>query len=371
MRPRPDAPAAPPRFLFLLINKRCNLRCGHCAFWHENDDDKANYLDRAGKERVLREFAALNSRGAVVICGGEAMLDLDEYFAVCRLCRELSLTCICVVNGTRIRSPEMAERMILEGPHEISVSLNSHRAELHDETRGVKGAFDKAVTALRLLLEARARLGAARTRIYVMGLIFDQNHLELEEFYDFVLNDIGADKLKLNFLQPSFGDTPVDHFYAEHARIDPEALVAQIRHCNERFRLNLNPIWIETVRMYFESVLEVGDLERGWSSSVRTREHICNTEERNIMVDHYGVARLCFSTDFRGETLRAPGDLTRFWNGAEDIRSKMRGCNRPCGISHSVRRVSSTLSPAAFSLPPKPQPRWRQALRQWGLLQEQ
>ena len=39
-----------------------------------------------------------------------------------------------------------------------------------------------------------------------MGLIFDENWRDLEAFYDFVLNDIGADKLKLNFLQPSFGE---------------------------------------------------------------------------------------------------------------------------------------------------------------------
>ena len=69
--------------------------------------------------------------------------------------------------------------MILEGPHEISVSLNSHRPDLHEATRGVKGAFNKAVKALRLLIEARDRLGAD-TQIYAMGLIFDENFRELD-----------------------------------------------------------------------------------------------------------------------------------------------------------------------------------------------
>ena len=148
--------------------------------------------------------------GAVVICGGESMLDLEDYFAIAGDCRELGLRCLSVINGTRVRDPERADRMILAGPHEISVSLNSHRAELHDRTRGVKGAFAKAVKALRLLLEARAR-NSADTRIYAMGLIFDENYREIDAFYDFVLNDVGADKLKLNFIQPSFGhDAPDD-----------------------------------------------------------------------------------------------------------------------------------------------------------------
>jgi hypothetical protein len=102
-----DARRDPPRFLFLQVNKRCNLKCVHCAFWLENNSDKANYLDRAAKARLMREFAAMNPRGAVVICGGESMLDLEDYFDICRECRQLGLTCLSVVNGRRIRMPAL------------------------------------------------------------------------------------------------------------------------------------------------------------------------------------------------------------------------------------------------------------------------
>ncbi|MDC7786857.1 radical SAM protein [Rhodoplanes sp. TEM] len=345
-----DARLDPPRFLFLLINSRCNLKCEHCSFWHTDDADRANYLDRAGRRRVLSEFAAMNPHGAVVICGGESMLDLEDYFDVAGHCRALGLTCLSVVNGTRIRTDAMAERMVTEGPHEISISLNSHRPQLHDRTRGVPGAFDKACRAVRLLKAARDRTGST-SRIYVMGLIFDENHRELEPFYDFVLNDLKADKLKLNFLQPSFGDTPEDRFFAAHHRMDPDVLVEEIRRCDARFGLGLNPVWLANVRMYVESIAAGQQYEKGWAAPTRTRAHICNTYERNIMVDHYGTARLCFSTDFRGAKLRADGDLKRFWLGANDIRCEMRKCNRLCGISHSVRRIGSTLTPAAYSLP--------------------
>ena len=101
----------PPRFLFLQVNKRCNLRCVHCAFWQDDDSDKANYLGRAEKRRLIGEFAGLNARGAVVVCGGESMLDLEDYFDISGACRALGLTCISVVNGTRIRSSAMAERI--------------------------------------------------------------------------------------------------------------------------------------------------------------------------------------------------------------------------------------------------------------------
>jgi MoaA/NifB/PqqE/SkfB family radical SAM enzyme len=335
---------APPEFLFLQVNKRCNLRCEHCDFWKLDDDDRPNYLSPARRRELLAEFAELRPGGKVVICGGESMLDLEDYFDIAGTSRVLGLRCLSVINGTRVRDRERAERMIREGPHEISVSLNSHRAELHDRTRGVRGAFDKAVKALRLLREARERLGAD-TRIYAMGLIFDENYRELPAFYDFVLNDVRADKLKLNFIQPSFGhDATDDAFFASHHGVDPDEVHRLIGECDAKFGLGLNPAWRDQVRMYFRSLGTAADLARGWSSRRGTDEHICNTYERNIMVDHYGVARLCFSTGFPGMKLAARGDLRRFWEGAEPIRQQMRRCNHYCGISHSVRRETSTIA---------------------------
>ncbi|HEU6449259.1 MAG TPA: radical SAM protein [Verrucomicrobiae bacterium] len=344
----------PPRFLFIQINKRCNLRCEHCVFWQDNDDDKANYLSWPRKQEILREFSEMNPNGAVVICGGETMLALEDYFDITIECRKLGLTALSVINGTVVGTPKMADRMMTEGPAEVSVSLNSHRRELHDRTRGMDGSFEKATRALRLLLEARKRMPGCKTKIYVMGLIFDENFREIEQFYDFVLNEIGADKLKLNFLQPSFGGAkPLDHFFADHAAVDPDELLRIIDRCNEKYHLNLNPVWRAHVGMYFRSLAQTRDRERGWSSTSQTSEHICNTYERNIMVDHYGNARLCFSTAFRHFPLKRYGDLKKFWNGSNDIRAQMKKCNRFCGISHSVRREHSTLAPAAFARPPQ------------------
>ncbi|MBN9583752.1 MAG: radical SAM protein [Afipia sp.] len=341
----PSFPLRSPRFLFIEVNKRCNLKCQHCDFWLRTDDDRDRYLSVPGRSAVIAEFAELSPNGNVVICGGEPMLDLEDYFALARSCRENGVRALSVVNGTRIRSPALAERMILEGPHEISISLNSPCEAQHDETRGVKGAFKKAVRALRLLIEARSRLGVNSTRIYVMGLIYGGNYRSIDDFYDLVLNDIGADKLKLNFLQPSFGQAgEEDPFFAAQGAVDPDELTTILKRCNEKYRLDYNPAWLEQVGMYFRSLNAATDRVRGWASTKETEVHICNTYDRNIMVNHYGMARLCFSGKFPGMTLREPGDLRRFWQTSEAIRADMRKCNQFCGISHSVRRESSTMS---------------------------
>lgn len=335
----------PPSFLFVHVNKRCNLRCQHCNFWTRNDSDKSNYLTWPRKAEIMQEFAEMSPDGVIVICGGESMLDLESYFAITTECNRLKLRCMSVINGTRVQTAEIADRMMLEGPTEISISFNSHVEAVHDRTRGVPGAFQKAVKAVRLLVEARKRHPERKTKIYVMGLIFDENYRDLDGFYDFVLNALKADKLKLNFLQPSFGvqRDPVDEFFKDHYSLDPDFLVKTIKQCDEKYRLNLNPTFIEQVGMYFRSLSSIPDVQLGWGSQSGTREHICNTYERNIMVDHYGVARLCFSERFPGVTLKKYGDLRRFWYSANQIRCQMKKCNAFCGISHSVRRETSTL----------------------------
>ena len=334
----------PPRFLFIDINKRCNLRCQHCLYWRQDEDDRENYISRQRRTEIFEEFAEMNPQGTVVLCGGEKMLDCDNYFSASRTCQALGLKCFSVVNGTRIQNAQIAEQMIREGPSEITISLNSHLPEVHDRTRGMVGSYAKAVTALRLLLVARERLNSAKP-VYAMAVICEQNYRELDPFYAFVLNDIGADKLKLNFLQPTFGAPSGfdDLFFEQNVIKDPAELVSIIKDCDKKYGLNINPKWLQQVAMYHQSIQQNQDARRGWGGTAGTREHICNSYERNIMVDLYGNARLCFSSRFPSLRLLQRGNLRFFWESSYFIRQMMKNCNAYCGISHSVRRENATL----------------------------
>lgn len=335
----------PPRFLFMETNKRCNLRCNHCDFWTRNDDDRDNYLSHEQKKNILTDLAEMNPLASLVICGGEPMLDVDEYFFMCKTARELGLRVLSVVNGTRIRDVEMAERLMREGPHEISISFDDYREREHDHMRGVKNAWVQSSKAIRLLVAARDRLGA-KTKVIVMGLIHAGNYKLLPEFYDFVLNELGADKLKLNMIQPSFGSSSLvagrDETFVDLSKVDPQLIRNIIEECDKKHGLGINPAWLDNVEMYFESFKDA-DVSAGWHGNVRTKEAICNSYERNIMIDHYGRAKLCFATAFGMQLVRDPGDLNRFWHSMNDARMKMQGCKIPCGISHSVRRESATV----------------------------
>jgi len=294
----------------------------------------------------MQELAEMSANGTLVICGGESMLEGEDYFSITKECIRLGLRCFSVINGTRVQTEAMADRMITEGPTEITLSINSYKPQVHDATRGVTGSFDQVVKAMRLLIASRNRLNAKKS-IYAMAVIFEGNYRDLDRFYDFILNDIGADKLKLNFLQPSFGLSKwrlVDRFFKKNVISDYEALASVIQKCDRKYHLRINPTWLEHVKMYHRSIQGNRNAAMGWLHRNGTLEHICNTYDRNIMVDLYGNAGLCFNSAFPSIPLKARGDLTTFWHERSlPIREKMKQCNRYCGISHSVRRENATL----------------------------
>jgi MoaA/NifB/PqqE/SkfB family radical SAM enzyme len=338
----------PPRFLFLTINEVCNLRCRHCLYWRS----KRHPQIPIGRQlELVEELAELAPRGKVVICGGEPMLDEAAYFSVCATSRRLGLRTLSVINGTQIRDRRDAQRMIDDGPDEVSVSLDHPSPKIHDEVRRREGSHRAATTALSLLLAARG--SRAQPRIYAMGLLCRSTCRHLDEFYDLVLDKIGADKLKLNALQPTFlntrgeaGQEPEsDDFFARESQVDPVALRKTLLRCNREHHLHLNPRWVDQVCSYFGALWRVpaSRLRAGWTCGVNTPGHYCDSADRNIMIDLDGCASLCFSQAFRQARLSRPGDMRRFWETSDDVREAMRSCDRLCGISHSVRSSSATL----------------------------
>ena len=337
----------PPKFLFLDINLQCNLKCKTCMYWTREEVVLPTHISIEQRSDIIAEFATLNPQGAVVICGGEALMNPERYWPIARQCRSLGLQCLSVMNGTMVTDLRFAKRLITEGPSEITISLNSYIPEVHDSTRGVTGSFEMAVNAIRLLLQARKELNS-NTPIYAMSVMCEQNYKDLDQFYDFVLNDLKADKLKLNWLQPTFGtlldrngDPRPDKFYDNNVIRDHEALFEILNHCTEKYQLNLDPEYMETVRRYHRSVFKNEDAVTGWDGD-GTEDAICNSFDRNIMVNMDGVARLCFSDQFPSFKISRPGDLAHLWHSAEPVRNLMRPCRQYCGISHSVRRVNAT-----------------------------
>jgi len=330
-------------FMYVQTNRGCNLKCNHCDFW-KLDEDPSSFTD----DQILSlidEYRDVAGPGAhVVSCGGEPMLALKRYFLLSKRCRELDLRFLSVTNGSLVKTAEFAAKVVTEGPAEVTVSMDGPNAELHDHMRGAKGSFGVTKRAVELLLEARQKTGS-NSRIYVMSLVCQKIAGRLDEFHDLVLRQLKADKLKLNILQPSFGVSRHDAFFGSEQVKDVDGLIDEIKACDAKYGIDRNPEWLSQVAMYLRSVEASRKAFLGWSGEMHTTEHICDTYERNVMVDIKGNMRLCFSGAYPSEAWSRPGDLRRFWETTSvPIAESMLNCNRYCGISHSVRREPATLS---------------------------
>lgn len=336
-----------PKFLFLHVGSECNLKCQHCHFWLSDTRHHPNRISVATMSEIIAEFAGMNPSGKVVICGGEPMLEYERYMGVCQAVRENGLRVFNASNGYGVHTDERARDLVARGPHEFTVSLDSHLPEVHDEIRGRKGSYEAAVKAVRRLVAARDALGAHETKIFVMVLLTSATFDHLRDLYKLVLHDLKADKLKVNGLQPSFGvhsgTTPSDNFFATYSQLDVNRLREELLFCNEEFKLNLNPVWLEQFCGYYRDLQGHPDMNRGWDLDLKTIEHICNCYERNLVVGLYGEVSHCYSFhNFPPLRYQQRGDLARFWE-SNNQREAMKTCNRLCSIGHSNRNVSASL----------------------------
>lgn len=154
------------------ITSRCNMSCGICSFWRESPS-RNEELSLDGVRKIadnLKAFAPL----VISMAGGEPLLrrDLPEIAAL--LAKDHFFTLI--TNGWFV-TKELAERLYEAGTLDIHVSLDYADADMHDRMRGCKGAFDRAVQALRLLREIRPD---RRRRVHMMTVLMDDNVEDIE-----------------------------------------------------------------------------------------------------------------------------------------------------------------------------------------------
>ena len=318
--------------LYVELNRRCNLRCEHCDFWKK--DHRMGWSTEKLRW-VINEWASIGG-DAVVTCGGEASLEGEKFWDFHKFAREAGLRSMSVTNGTRVTHGNVG-RWATKGPSEITVSLDHIDPGAHDAQRGAPN-WEVAVRALRLLVSH-----PNRPAVYAMAIVSEVNYRRLPEMFELVLGRIGADKLKLNMAQPGFGWRDDDQWWPKAWVRDPDDLVRVIEACDKTWGIKRNPQWLKDIHMYFESARRLQeDAPRARLLQSGTIRPICAAGERTVWISTKGNARRCPSAMFPGKAIVKPGDLAKFMN--EVGTEGMDTCTKLCGISHSVRRTTSTVA---------------------------
>lgn len=141
------------------LTRTCNLKCVHCY----TDSDACKYPNELSTEQckeVLRDLADFKVP-AVLFSGGEPLARPD-LFELAEYARSLGLHVVASTNGTLI-TPAIAQRFKTLGFAYVGISLDSAIPAVHDDFRGVKGAFDRTMRGFRNCVEVGQKVGLRLT----------------------------------------------------------------------------------------------------------------------------------------------------------------------------------------------------------------
>lgn len=137
--------SAPFSVVFNLTN-RCNLKCKHCF-----QRAHANEKDYMTLEQKLSIIDQLNEAGtaAITFSGGEPIMS-DDFFTVTKYAHSKDIFVSIDTNGTLI-DDSVADKLYESGVRYAQISIDSTDSSVHDEFRGMKGAFSKSLKAAEIL----------------------------------------------------------------------------------------------------------------------------------------------------------------------------------------------------------------------------
>ncbi|NCC23901.1 MAG: heme b synthase [Deltaproteobacteria bacterium] len=144
----PSGQGIPPlRLVAWEITRSCNLACKHCRA-EAHEEPYPDELDTNEAKALIDTFPETGSP-IIIFTGGEPLLRPD-IFELVGYATSKGLRCVMAPNGTLV-NPENARKMISAGVQRCSISLDGPTAELHDDFRGVPGAFERSLAGIRHL----------------------------------------------------------------------------------------------------------------------------------------------------------------------------------------------------------------------------
>lgn len=176
--------------LKIKIQDSCNLKCKMCNHWR--DDSTIEGLTTAEIKKVIDDAAELGCK-QITFTGGEPTLrkDLEEIFAGIK---KHNMRISLLTNGFAV-SRQRIQSLVENGLNKISVSIDSPDSEIHDEIRGIKGAYQRSTNFLKECVALRHSDTSLR-EVMVATCLLKSNLYKLDEMVKLV-HQIGADTLSI------------------------------------------------------------------------------------------------------------------------------------------------------------------------------
>jgi MoaA/NifB/PqqE/SkfB family radical SAM enzyme len=133
----------------ILVTYRCDNRCLMCDYPGQAVERKKDSQEELNEEELLclvDDFSAIGS-SSLSLTGGEPLLRQDVFRLLHRI-REKGMLSNINSNGNLLHREDLAAKLLETGVDLINISVDGSSAKVHDHLRGIKGGFDKLMTAI-------------------------------------------------------------------------------------------------------------------------------------------------------------------------------------------------------------------------------
>jgi MoaA/NifB/PqqE/SkfB family radical SAM enzyme len=161
--------------LWVRLTRLCNNRCLFCL------DSQAQNGTIVSSEEITEKIRTGCEKGAqrLILSGGEPTIHPDLLKFV-ELGKKLNFDWIQIItNGRMFSYADFAQKTVIKGVNEVTISIHGHNERLHDRLTGVHGAFRQAVAGLKNLF----RTGKCVVNIDVV--VNRMNYMHIPEIIEY------------------------------------------------------------------------------------------------------------------------------------------------------------------------------------------
>lgn len=170
------------------FTSRCNLKCIHC--YNSSGKKHSNELTKEQVKAVAKKLIEFKV-DAVNFGGGECPLR-EDFFEICKMLHKAGIKLSLTTNGLTYKKTAPHLNLF----HDIGVSIDFANAKKHDTFRGIKGAYARAIEAVKFFVKNKVN-----TEIVSCITKLNCSEKELSKLYK-LAKSLNVDFWRLNRYRP-------------------------------------------------------------------------------------------------------------------------------------------------------------------------
>ena len=187
----------PLKHITLILTYACQLRCKMCGQVNLPEESPMKTPREMDAGLAIQRLDELSSLKTCYLFGGEPLL-YKNLFMIVDYLTSRSILSEFSTNGLLLS--KNAQRIVDKNVGVLSISLDSHRSEVHDEIRGLPGLFEQACVGIQTLLKIRSESRRKHPLVKIHFTLLPENMNEMLDYYDYFTNRFPElNKIKFHF----------------------------------------------------------------------------------------------------------------------------------------------------------------------------